>query len=257
VPLGSSRSEDYNNRLNSVMSSTPLALDKMVDFLVKEDEYWCRTYNDSRLFSERKRDTAAVSKRNFAKHRRVADYLKPTTSGNGKEDTIIFDLTKKESCNLDSDGALSDDDNDDITDLISWISPYDSTSTIMTTNPRKPAPYILTKQVLHKTDNNDDQQFNRKRPCSSCGRPKLVNKGYSLQVCKQYCILSTAACKLTHHKNVKVTASKPYEQTLLTKSSLGTRIFSSSTVEMEIKSAIGNKRSVYISYIGGIGGDQP
>jgi hypothetical protein len=43
---GSAACEGYNSRLDSIMPHKPFALDKMVDFLAGEDEYWCRVVND-------------------------------------------------------------------------------------------------------------------------------------------------------------------------------------------------------------------
>jgi hypothetical protein len=45
--------EGYNLRLNKIMPRNPLALNKMVDFLASEDEYWCRVVNDSRLWGDK------------------------------------------------------------------------------------------------------------------------------------------------------------------------------------------------------------
>jgi hypothetical protein len=50
----SAASEGFNSRLDSIMPCKPLALDKMVDFLAGEDEYWCRIVNDPRLWGDKK-----------------------------------------------------------------------------------------------------------------------------------------------------------------------------------------------------------
>jgi hypothetical protein len=241
------------------MPSTPLALDKMVDLLAKEDEYWRRTYNDPRLLGERKRDAAAANKRHV-KRIHASHYLNPAGS-NRKEGDIIFDLTNNTDDDLDFDSTLSHNDNsdndDDIADLTSWTSHYDSTTATTTATTHAPVPYISTIQSLHETDND-----NRKRPCPSCECLKLINKQCTLKVCKQCCASSTAKCKLTHHNNARITAAKPYEQTLLTHGNPTMPLTAeitlvTSTVEKAIQSAINNKRSVYISYLGGTGGEQP
>jgi hypothetical protein len=210
---------------------------------------------------ERKRDATAVNKRH-AKRIRASHYLNPTSS-NRKEGDVIFDLTNNADGDLDFDCALShnnngdNDNDDDITDLTSWTSHYDSTSRTTTATTTDTTPYILTKQSIHETDND-----NRKRLCPSCGCLKLINKECTFKVCKQCCASSTAKCKLTHHNNARITAAKLYEQTLITNGNPTMPLTAgitlvTSTEEKAIQSAINNKRSIYISYLEGTGGEQP
>jgi hypothetical protein len=51
---GSRQVEGYNNRLFTLLPSVPLAVDKMVNFLVNEDAYWCNLINTPALWSKRK-----------------------------------------------------------------------------------------------------------------------------------------------------------------------------------------------------------
>jgi len=79
----------YNSRLSQVLSKVPLKVDKMVDFLAKEDKYWVDTLSKTRLWDERKRktenDRVAYQRAQEKKVRlTAADYIVGSGKGAGR-----------------------------------------------------------------------------------------------------------------------------------------------------------------------------
>jgi hypothetical protein len=70
ISSGSGRSEGYNFRISALEQNTILKVDKMVDFLAKEDKYWSQTLNTSRLWGERKRKQKMTGQRIIGHRRR-------------------------------------------------------------------------------------------------------------------------------------------------------------------------------------------
>jgi hypothetical protein len=98
---GSSTFEGYNNWLNNIMPHTPLALDKMVDFLAGEDNYWQRLLKDPHLWDAKEKEAAFAHARHTNKRCHLSHYRDWGNSPkeyNGKCPTTskspIFNLTK-------------------------------------------------------------------------------------------------------------------------------------------------------------------
>lgn len=213
-----------------------LPLDKMVDFLAEEDEYWCRLRNDPRSWTEKQKGTAAAKERHLKKRRRLSHYLDPNTTV--RRPSVSLTLSELE----DED----EDEDDDVGDY----TPQEP--------PTPPGLFDVadTRQgdSLTNADNDSNEPivYGRKRLCPTCNRSKIINKDCSLMVCKECCSESTQCCRVTHHKRSKPGAVKPYLQT-----SLATQAAPDGHVLEVVKSAIDNKREVYISYNGGTRGDHP
>jgi hypothetical protein len=87
------------------MPRTPLALDKMVDFLAGEDQYWQKMLHDRHLWDAKEKETASARTRHVNKRRRLCHYRDRSNNNSSKEDDVkrptttespIFDLTKDE-----------------------------------------------------------------------------------------------------------------------------------------------------------------
>lgn len=203
----------------------------MVDWLKKEDEYWCNMAADSRLWSEKTSRTDGARKRH-EKRRRLTHY-----SDHNKSDTQA--LTKDHGndisdANQDDSCPESDSDNDDddgIIDLVASTTP----------------------------SNSDGKQHanGRKRPCPECHKLKIINKECSLKSCKKCCCKSPSHCTVTDHKqSKKVGAPRPYLETSLANAKPSIPNSASvapfiPSIEEKIKSAKNEKRPVFISYLGG------
>jgi hypothetical protein len=211
LSVGSCAAEGYNSRLDTIMPSKPLALDKMVDFLAGEDEYWRRVVNDPRLWRERTKNNAAAKEKHLRKRCRLAFYR------NHSEDV------NHQSKDLSSWNVLGESD-DDVGEDMNALLPDDS-----------PVRQPESEDHIHKKDG-----------CKKCGQAKTMNKACSLRMCKACCIDSTEECKLTDHKCSKKHAPAPYLQSSLTNSSSSVPEPTSEVVE-KINLAIKNKSPVYIS----------
>jgi hypothetical protein len=71
---GSSTFKGYNNWLNNIMPHTPLTLDKMVDFLVDEDNYWQRLLKDPHLWGAKEKKAAFTHMRHTNKRCHLSHY---------------------------------------------------------------------------------------------------------------------------------------------------------------------------------------
>lgn len=123
--VGSGSAEGFHNRLNHNMPRNAMSLDKMVDYLAAEDEYWRRLVNDSRLWTEKKASHASSQDRHRRKRRMLSSYVE---RGNNEErsDAVIS-----------SDLLSSDGDNERIEDNTSdleSISSFSSTTTTTTSS---------------------------------------------------------------------------------------------------------------------------
>jgi hypothetical protein len=72
---GSAQAEGYNSRLSAILPRMPLAVDKMVDFLAKEDAFWCNLVNTPALWSERKIQTAIAKAQHLKARSTAANFL--------------------------------------------------------------------------------------------------------------------------------------------------------------------------------------
>jgi hypothetical protein len=116
--------------------------------------------------------------------------------------------------------------------------------------------------ITTTTMTKDESTRKQLRPV--CKWLKIINRYYSLHMCKDCCSESPIDCKLTDHKcSKKVGAVKPYEQTSLAKANLSSSAVIPPTnptilngVLKVIQNTICDKCFVYILYIGGTKGDQ-
>jgi hypothetical protein len=225
------------------MPRKPLALDKMVDFLAGEDEYWCRVVNDLRLWGDKKRDATASQVRHQDKRRRLSNYRQCNENTVHKSISDLVDLPTRDARedNVFSDDAkspLHEISTEEIIERLGFISP-------------DIAAKLTGKDYTPTTASSTTKdESTRKQPCPGCKRTKMINKYCKLHVCKTCCSESTAECTLTDHKrSKKIGAAKPYEQTSLANSIL-------SGLLEKVQSAITAKKSLHISYGGGTRSDQ-
>lgn len=113
APSGSGSAEGFHNRLSANMPRAALSLDKMVDFLAGEDEYWRRIVNDSRLWAEKKMKHEAAQERHRRKRRMLKHYVErgnnPERSGDSDIISISSDLfSGSENGDDDGDGSIDD-----------------------------------------------------------------------------------------------------------------------------------------------------
>jgi hypothetical protein len=227
------------------MPRKPIALDKMVDFLAGEDEYWCRIVNNPRLWGDKKRDATASQVRHQDKRRRLSNYRQ--CNENTVHESII-DLVNLPTREARVDDIFSDDiksplrteiSTEEIIEQLGFISP-DVAAKL--TGKDCTTPFSTTSTVAK-------DESTRKQLCPGCKRAKIINKYCKLHVCKSCCCESTAECTLTDHKrSKKIGAAKPYEQTSLANSVLPGLL-------EKVQSAISAKESLYILY-GGTRSDQ-
>jgi hypothetical protein len=227
------------------MPRNPLALDKMVDFLAGEDEYWCRVVNDPRLWGDKKRDATASQVRHQDKRRRLSNYRQRDES---TADEFIIELV-----DLPTKDTIEDEFSDNIK---SSRSDEFSTEELIERLGRI-SPDIAAKLIekdctaaFSTTNTAFKDESSRKQPCPGCKRPKIINKYCKLHMCKTCCSESTEECTLTDHKrSKKIRASKSYEQTSLAHPILPGLL-------EKVQSAISAKKSLYISYEGGTKSNQ-
>lgn len=96
---GSGSAEGFHNRLNHNMS-----LDKVVDYLASEDEYWRRLVNDPCLWTEEEEEDYArlvSGERHRRKHRMLKHYVE---RGNNPDRADTMDMRSISSDLLSSDG---------------------------------------------------------------------------------------------------------------------------------------------------------
>jgi hypothetical protein len=251
-----------------MLSKMPLALDDMVDYLAGEDKYWCSIVNHPKSWSEKKTRSASAKARHIGKRRRLAHYYDRSKDTNRRSESLnVFDLAAEDkdgdgdetdSTSADSETRADMEDDGDIIDLVTLSDEAHELSPTATTI-AKAATVGYFSSNSGKAADNKRSGSERKRGCPVCGRSRLINKDCSLQVCKDCCIESTKQCKVPVHKREKLGAAKPYDQTSVTTStsSRGGDSAILPGILDKVESAIREKRSVYISYSGGTGGDHP
>ena len=75
------------------MPDKSLALDKMVDFLAEEDEYWRRTMTDTRLKQARKDQKTKSQAAHTSKRRRLSHYYDRTKDITRRSESIdVWDI---------------------------------------------------------------------------------------------------------------------------------------------------------------------
>jgi hypothetical protein len=225
------------------MPRKPLTLDKMVDFLTSEDEYWCRVVNDPRLWGDKKRNATASQARHQDKRCCLSNYRQCNENAVHESIIDLVDLPKR--------GAKEDN--------------------IFSDNIKSPLPEISTNKIIERlgftssdiatkltgkdctpttTSSTAKDESTRKQLCPGCKCAKIINKYCKLHVCKSCCCDSTAKCTLIDHKHSKkIGAVKPYEQTSLA------NLILSGLLE-KVQSVITAKKSLHISYGRGNRSDQ-
>lgn len=242
---GSGSIEGFHKRLESMMPRTPLPLDKMVDFLAAEDEYWNRMVHDERLWQEKKMSHSAAQERHVRKRRMLKHYVQ--RENNPVHDSIPLSF---------SSDLLSSSDGDS-------SSRGSAPSTVNVENE------ILPSSPLMETDKpkkiRKPRRPNSSIPmgerCIKCMQYKF-NEACSLVMCKTCCVQSSSKCKETSHNRAKFAARQP----LSLSSSIQQQVISESTVTSTVdairikelvQTAIETKSDIYISYSKGSNGTKP
>jgi hypothetical protein len=132
--------EGYNSRLSQVLPKVPLKVDKMVDFLAKEDKYWVDTLSKTRLWDERKRktenDRAAYQRAQEKKVRlTAADYIVGSGKGAGQRGSQSTTITTTTASNQ----AVDLNECKDQDAIIDLIDPQ----------PPPPPPLLSPNSVIH------------------------------------------------------------------------------------------------------------
>jgi hypothetical protein len=244
---GSAQAEGYNSRLSTILPRMPLAVDKMVDFLAKEDAFWCNLVNTPALWSERKIQTAIAKAQHLKARSTVANLL-------GNKDVRGHATRSDDTCDLPKDK----DDVIILVDQPTCLPKVSAASATDTSGLHDVFILIKKRELMKHTANNGVivdklRRVERREVCGGCQKERLVNKQCSLRVCKKCCIASYQRCGITDHDRAKNTASKPYLETLAN----ANEIYSENPTEPSgninraktvIASAIDKKHSVYILY---------
>lgn len=194
---GSGSAEGFHNRLNHNMPRGAMSLDKMVDYLAAEDEFWNRLVNNPRLWAEKKASHASSQERHRKKRRMLKHYVK---RGEDQERWDVVDRV------VSSDLLSSDDEEMESNDnLLESFSSSSSSSTTTTTTTSTSSVSRPPKQRKPRKPNPTTPMHER---CLKC-RLYKYNEQCSLTMCKACCIASPSVCKYTHHKQAKVGARQP------------------------------------------------
>lgn len=222
--VGSGSAEGFHNRLNHNMPRNAMSLDKMVDYLAAEDEYWKRTVNDQRLWAEKKTSHSSSQERHRRKRQMLKNYVE---RGNDVERSDAVDQV------ISSDLLSSDGENERVDDDIDVNS---STITTTTSSSSKPL-----KQRKPRKPNPTTPMHER---CLQCRLYKF-NYQCSLTMCKACCISSPAACKYTHHRQAKLGARQP---SAFTSPSISTHLLPVVDIKERLEKIVQAKGEVFISY---------
>jgi hypothetical protein len=213
----------------------PLVVDKMVDFLAKEDAFQERVYITGYQWAAREKETLRSQVRHAKKRRTLKNYVDRSANVSRHSVSLSIrdiDAEDREIVSVDNHSIISDstDEEDDIMDLTVPLSNQTTTA-------------ASASASSDKSDKTSKKQ--RKREiCHGCNKLHHINKGCTLHLCAQCCYDSPESCR--PHNAKKLGAPKPYLETSLA-------ISKPSALE-KIQTAILKKHSVYILYSDGTGG---
>lgn len=233
LSIGSGSAEGFHNRLNHNMPRKAMSLDKMVDYLASEDEYWRRLVGDPRLWAEKKTAHDESQERHRKKRRMLKHYIE---RGANPERSDVVDT-----CVISSDLLSSDETENDTVDANS--SSPTTTTTIPANKPqkqRKPRKPNLTTPMHER--------------CLKCRLYKF-NEQCSLTMCKTCCIASPATCKYTHHRQAKVGARQP--AVIASETNVPPTTLPVVNVKEQLEAIIQSKGEAFISYDRGTNSKRP
>lgn len=194
---GSGSAEGFHDRLNHNMPRNAMSLDKMVDYLAAEDEYWKRVVNDPRSWSAKKTSHSSSQERHRRKRQMLKHYVE--RGGDSERSDVVDQFISSDILSSDGDTERAEDDLDD-DNSSTQPSSTTTTTTTTTTSSEKPR-----KKRRPRKPNPNTPMHER---CLKC-RLYAFNNDCSLTMCKACCADSPAACKYTGHKRAKLGARQP------------------------------------------------
>lgn len=203
------------------MPQCTMALDKLVDFLAGEDEYWQRITLTPHLWDAKKKKVTAAKERHLKARRRVSHYVQrgtdPDRAGNSQGINVASLLEDFETSRSEANN------DDDITDLTE-ISPSKSQQ-----KSQHMPPVVSTAA-----------KSSRFSQCPTCQRIKVPAE-CSLQLCKSCCIKLLERCMMQYHQREKVGTRGAYiPMTATTK-----------VILKVVEEAVSSRRELWISYMEG------
>jgi hypothetical protein len=205
-----------------------MALDKLVDFLAGEDNYWQEVMETPHLWGAKKKQVEAAKLRHLNKRHRLAHYMErgidPERVGSTQGIDIISLLEDFENSNDGEDSG----DSDDAVDCVNTLPPQPQLKVA------RPAPSIAS---------STNKKFAQ---CTTCKRIKAPPE-CSFGLCKSCCSQVPERCKMSYHQRDK-------------KSTRGAYVPSTDNTTTNLKlveEAISNKTDLWISYDTGSNGKGP
>jgi hypothetical protein len=160
---GSGHSEGYNSQLSQVLPKVHLKINKMVDFLAKEDKYWVDMFNNPKLWDKRKRKTEndkAAYERTQAKKARLTatEYMVGSNKGAGGqcESQSTTTTTTTTSTTTTSNQAVDlNDCKDEENDIIDLVDPRSLCSPPL-------SPNSVIRGILARTPHAEQSMYTHK-----------------------------------------------------------------------------------------------
>jgi hypothetical protein len=251
---GSGSAEGYHRRLDEVMPKKALPVDKMVDFLAGEDEYWARVVNDPRQWEAKKVKHRSDQLQNQMR-RTITTYIASSknplhsaalgpTSPDTQLDTTSTHTSYFDSLDSDVVGLVDSD-----------IAEFDFTYSASPSSrglapegspfsPPNPSPKDTSSGYKRGTDPS--------KLCANCKQRK-ANGACSQRSCKICCVASVAHCSLTDHMRGKKGARQADSTAFSSVPTTTTAALdqqATAEFERKIREVIATKKHIFISYKG-------
>jgi len=206
-----------------------MALDKLVDFLTREDNYWQEVIETLHLWGAKKKQVEAAKLRHLNKRRRLTHYMEqgndPERVSNMQGIDIASLLEDFKNSNDGEDGS----DSDNVVDCADTLPP-------------QPQPKIarLAPSIASNSTNKKYTQ------CSICKKIKAPPE-CSFGLCKSYCSQVPERCKMSYHQRDKKSTRSAYVPST-----------DNTTANLKlVEDAISTKTDLWISYDMGSNGKGP
>jgi hypothetical protein len=220
IETGSACAEGYHKHLTEKMHRSVMALNKLVDFLAGEDNYWQEVIETPHLWGAKKKQIEVAKLHHLNKRRHLAYYIERDTDSErvgGTQDIDITSLLEDfENSNNGEDGS----DSDHVVNCADALSP-------------QPQPKVA-QPAPPTTSNGTNKKFMQ---CPTCKKIK-ASPECSFGLCKSCCSQVPERCKILYHQRDK-------------KSTRGAYVPSTNNTTANLKlveEAISNKTDLWISY---------
>jgi hypothetical protein len=211
--------EGYHKHLTEKMPKSVMALDKLVDFLAGEDNYWQEVIETPHLWGAKKKQVEAAKLHHLNKCRRLAHYMERGTNSERVGGTQGIDITSLlEDFENSNDGENGSDSNN-VVNCADALPP-------------QPQPKVA-RPTPPTTSNGTNKKFMQ---CPTSKKIKAPPE-CSFGLCKSCCFQVPEKCKISYHQHDK-------------KSTRGAYVLSTDNIAANLKlveDAISTKTDLWIS----------